>query len=618
MKKNTNNKKSKVYVCLIALETLLTVLVSTFSVLLCRAVVWMFDTWQHLKIQELIYQLNAPAEGTNTDIITSFIKECIPPTVITLIIVLVVLIGLRNKKSWYHTVAAVCFAVSVAFLGSYLHMTWDRLEIKAYLENQTSTSSFIDDNYVDAKNVQITFPQEKRNLIYIYLESMETTYADIESGGAFENGCIDELTEIAMENEDFSGSTSAINGGYSLPGTTWTMGGIFAHTAALPLTLPMSNNNMDTQESFFPSIITLGDILEEAGYNQTFFIGSNATFGGRELYFTDHGNYEMKDLLYAKEMGRLPEEYFVWWGYEDKYLFEWAKEEILEMAQQEEPFNFTMLTVDTHYEDGFVCTDCENTYGNDQYANVMSCSSKKVKDFVEWAQQQEFYENTTIVLCGDHPTMDGNFCENIDSEYVRKTYTAYINSAVQTENSQLRREYSTFDYYPTTLASLGVQIEGNRLGLGTNLFSGRETLIEEYGRDVVITEVQRESKLMNELAATLDMENEQILAREGKIEKAVITAGEFDEQKGCFSVTIKDIHNYTESEFESIALAVWSAEDQRNVIWNETLDQGDGSYYGEVYIANHNNLRGEYTIHVYAIRSDGIREVLGGINVTIE
>ena len=40
---------------------------------------------------------------------------------------------------------------------------------------------------------------------------------------------------------------------------------------------------------------------------------------------------------------------------------------------------------------------------------------------------------------------------NIDSEYVRKTYTAYINSAVQTENSQLRREYSTFDYYSTVI-----------------------------------------------------------------------------------------------------------------------------------------------------------------------
>ena len=71
-----------------------------------------------------------------------------------------------------------------------------------------------------------------------------------------------------------------------------------------------------------------------------------------------------------------------------------------------------------------------------QYANVISCPSRKVKDFVEWIQQQDFYENTTIVLCGDHLTMDADFCEDIDSSYVRKAYTAYINSAVEPEEAQ--------------------------------------------------------------------------------------------------------------------------------------------------------------------------------------
>ena len=35
------------------------------------------------------------------------------------------------------------------------------------------------------------------------------------------------------------------------------------------------------------------------------------------------------------------------------------------------------------------------------------------------------------------------------------------------------------DLFPTTLGALGAQIEGERLGLGTNLFSNRETLSEE-------------------------------------------------------------------------------------------------------------------------------------------
>ena len=35
--------------------------------------------------------------------------------------------------------------------------------------------------------------------------------------------------------------------------------------------------------------------------------------------------------------------------------------------------------------------------------------------------------------------------------------------------------------FPTILASMGVEIEGDRLGLGTNLFSGKPTLIERDG-----------------------------------------------------------------------------------------------------------------------------------------
>ena len=53
---------------------------------------------------------------------------------------------------------------------------------------------------------------------------METTYSDVDDGGAFDENVIPELTEIAQTNEDFSGADPKLNGGYSLAGTTWTMG----------------------------------------------------------------------------------------------------------------------------------------------------------------------------------------------------------------------------------------------------------------------------------------------------------------------------------------------------------------------------------------------------------
>lgn len=592
------------------------VLISTISVLLSQAIVWMFDTWKNLTMSELIYQLNAPVEGTNMDIIYDFIYRCIPGTLLVFFLVLILMIGLRKTQKSYWLSCVFVLVVSIVCLLSFFSMMWVKLDITGYLKNANTSSSFIDSNYIDASDVKITFPEEKRNLIYIYMESMETTYADIKDGGAFEKGCIPELAAIAQENEDFSGDTDDINGAYVMPGATWTMGGIFAQTAGIPLVLPIHGNNMDTQEAFFPSISTVGDILEEAGYTQTFYIGSDATFGGRQLYLKDHGNYEMKDYYYAIEQGRIPEDYFVWWGYEDKYLFEHAKEEILELAQQDKPFNFTMLTVDTHFEDGYTCSDCGTEYGDNRYANVMACSSKKVKELVEWIQEQDFYDNTTIILSGDHLTMDGDFCENISEDYERKTYTAYINSAIEPEEAGRKRDYTTFDQYPTTLASLGVKIEGDRLGLGTNLFSSRQTLVEQYGKDYVKSEVQKESNLLKELAATIDKDNDAMIKRDGRYATAEITVLEYDYYTGCIPVKISNFENIT--DIVSVSIKVWTEEERSDEKQFKAGLQEEGVYLANIDLTQFDYKTGEYFIEACLVKQDGGEIAVGEAKVLYE
>lgn len=51
--------------------------------------------------------------------------------------------------------------------------------------------------------------------------------------------------------------------------------------------------------------------------------------------------------------------------------------------------------------------------------------------------------------------------------------------------------------FPTILASMGVAIDGDRLGLGTNLFSQQPTLLEKYGIDEVIEELNKSSRFYN-------------------------------------------------------------------------------------------------------------------------
>ena len=121
------------------------------------------------------------------------------------------------------------------------------------------------------------------------------------------------------------------------------------------------------------------------------------------------------------------------------------------------------------------------TFSN-QYDNVHACSSKQVAAFVNWVKSQPFYENTTIIISGDHLGMQTSYYDEKigGTNYQRTIYNTFINPAISTSHSK-NRQFTTFDMYPSTLAALGVEIDGDRLGLGTNLFSGKKTLVEQYG-----------------------------------------------------------------------------------------------------------------------------------------
>ena len=134
---------------------------------------------------------------------------------------------------------------------------------------------------------------------------------------------------------------------------------------------------------------------------------------------------------------------------------------------------------------------------------MLSCSSRQVADLVEWIKKQPFYENTTIVICGDHLTMDPDFLEEIDENYVRTIYNCIINAPIEAVCEE-NRQFGTFDMFPTTLAALGVEIEGNRLGLGTNLFSAEQTLTEQYGFDMLDLELQKNSVFYNKQFLEMD------------------------------------------------------------------------------------------------------------------
>lgn len=372
-----------------------------------------------------------------------------------------------------------------------------------YIKSSVQTSDFIENEFVDINEITIKFPKEKKNLICIYIESAETTFQDKENGGVFDENIIPEMTEIAKENISFSQS-DLLDGAAVAPGTGWTIAGLVAQTAGIPLKLyTKGDNRLGKFEFFLPGAVSIGEVLAEQGYHNFFIAGSKFTYGGRQEYFTQHGNYEIWDYLSAIEDGKIPEDYHVNWGFEDQKLYEYAKEKLLDLAKEDQPFNFSMLTVDTHANSGgmAICELCPNKFES-LYANVWSCASAQLADFIDWLRQQSFYDDTVIYISGDHSSMESGFIEEYsydkhNGSTERNVYNVFINSVVEPIETK-NRKFTTLDFCPSILAALGAEIEGERIGLGTNLFSEEPTLAEKYGYEEMFEEMNKKSSFYNQ------------------------------------------------------------------------------------------------------------------------
>ena len=86
--------------------------------------------------------------------------------------------------------------------------------------------------------------------------------------------------------------------------------------------------------------------------------------------------------------------------------------------------------------------------------------------------------------------------KNIDKSR-RLRYNVIINS-LRTSNNTKNRTFTALDMYPTILSSIGANIENDRLSLGTNLFSNKKTLAEQYGLSKLDSEMSKRSMFYNE------------------------------------------------------------------------------------------------------------------------
>ncbi|MEO7343533.1 MAG: sulfatase-like hydrolase/transferase, partial [Methylotenera sp.] len=314
-----------------------------------------------------------------------------------------------------------------------------------------------------------------KNLVLIYVESLEDTYKDPTIFGKNLLASLDNLKGVS-----FKGFKQA-------PGTNWTIAGITSTQCGLPLknvSLYDGNNQGENIKSFLPRAICLGDVLHKAGYHNVYMGGDALAFSGKGKFFQDHhydevyGREELKQNLTANEMN--------YWGLYDDDLFVLVKAKLKELHTKSKPFNLTITTIDTHGPDGHFSKYCKS-HGVTEFKGIVECTSNQVASFILYMKKNGYLKDTNVVILGDHLAMYNPVHQELDSAKERYIFNRFISNKLITKN---RENILHFDMFPTILEFIGFQIKGGKLGLGFSAISQNTalpptTIYEDMNEDLL-------------------------------------------------------------------------------------------------------------------------------------
>ncbi|GAB2787959.1 hypothetical protein GCM10027040_12670 [Halomonas shantousis] len=333
-------------------------------------------------------------------------------------------------------------------------------------------------------------PQNPPNLIYLYLESTERTYADRERFG-------DVYADLAALGR----RGTVVTGIHQLDNTGWTMAGMVASQCGVPL-IPaglVHDNQFEPLDEVLPNVTCLGDILSERGYHLTFMGGASTRFAGKAKFYRGHGfdtvlgRDELEDQV-------TPPDYLNDWGLFDDTLLDMAVEHVRDLASRQQPFAFIGLTLAAHPPFGNPAQACLDQQGDFDGENILysvKCTGWLARRFVEQLDREGLLDNTLVVIASDHLSMRNSAWQQLVAGPRENTFILLGKSMAP--RMTIDRDASMVDVYPTVLEAMGYRLRNHRAGLGVSLLSESPTLVERHSLEEINSHMQVERALQEHM-----------------------------------------------------------------------------------------------------------------------
>lgn len=362
----------------------------------------------------------------------------------------------------------IFYCVVIGCLLTFYYIT--KVSGNVFIFKERGYSNFYAENYIDVlseplKNVQ------KRNVIVIFVESFNEALRAMEG------------EDIALQDADSVRFSNFIEG----YGQRWTQGALFSaltgvhihyvsdfwrykkkvkyvrYMGEMVLEADEANKLGERFEFETPNIGSVGKLSAKDGYQNLFVQGGHLDFSGTRKFLTANGF--LAENIYGlieieKELGHIDNKINTFQGYDDRVTFGVFKRKISKL-DAEKPFFAVMFTLDTHI--GY-------TVG---LKEVQKETIKNLNDFIVWFKKQAFYDNTTLIILGDHNQMGPKVKTGA------KIYNAFFNLPDKLkQNIKKERTFNQIDMFPTLLEIMGYELPTRKAGVGVSLFSGVQTLAE--------------------------------------------------------------------------------------------------------------------------------------------
>ncbi|MGD6795843.1 LTA synthase family protein [Metabacillus indicus] len=223
------------------------------------------------------------------------------------------------------------------------------------------------------------------------------------------------------------------------------------------------------------------ELLKDQGYYSAVFHANNKSFWNRDIMYQALGY----DRFFDVNDYEVNEENSVGWGLKDKEFFEQSVDHMKELPQ---PFYSKHITLTNHFpfelneEDKMVDAFDSNSKTLNNYFPTVRYQDEALKHFIQKLKDEGLYENSIIVLYGDHYGISENHNAAM-GEFLGKEVTPYdeiqlqrvpfvihIPGVTDKKPKTISDVSGQIDIRPTLMHLLGVETK-DEIEFGKDLFS---------------------------------------------------------------------------------------------------------------------------------------------------